>query len=250
MTGTQPLSPTLDTIGPLAPSVACCALIDTIISGAETDNYSKADPRMLRLGVIRDYVWDQVSDPVGAAFERALGVLTDNGVHIRDVPDTQFLCELPRISGKGGFAAAESFHILHELILRSEAMFDPRVAQRVIAGGRQSAHDYLQLLDHRRRLIQAMDAVTWPFDAVVCPTVPCIAPLLSELGDDAMYFSMNSLMLRNPSIANFFDRPAITVPVHEPGTAPVGFMLIGHGGADNHLLRCAGGVESLLSPRN
>jgi len=247
MAGTHPLSPTLDTIGPLARSVACCAALDAILAGEPDPAFEVRDPRGLRLGIVRDYVFEQVSDYVGACFDRALEHLASGGVHVRDVSGTQFLCELPAIGGKGGFAAAESFHILHGLIESAPDLIDPRVAQRVLAGGRQSADDYLQLLDHRRRLIEASDAVTAPLDAVAFPTVPVIAPRLSELEDDAAYFAANTLMLRNPSVANFLDRPAITLPVHREGEAPTGLMLVGERGADRRLLSIAAGFEARLA---
>jgi len=42
--------------------------------------------------------------------------------------------------------------------------------------------------------------------------------------------------LRNPSIINFLDGCAISIPCHEASKAPVGIMLCGIGGADDRSL--------------
>ena len=55
-------------------------------------------------------------------------------------------------------------------------------------------------------------------------------------------------MLRNPSVANFLDRCAISIPCHRPGDAPVGLMLIGEHGADRRLLSIAAAIEAAVSP--
>ena len=64
---------------------------------------------------------------------------------------------------------------------------------------------------------------------------------------DDEYVRLNLLLLRNPSLFNFLDGCAISLPVHEPGTAPVGLMLAGPGGRDAHLLAVATAVEAVFS---
>ena len=245
--GTLPLSPTLDTIGPIANTVRCCAAVDAALAGIR-DDFVDVAVRGLRVGVLRDLVFDGASDYVAARIEATLAKLADAGVHVRDVPHAGFLRELPDINARGGFAAAESYALWGETIERDERSFDPRVVQRVFNGRDHSAADYLRLLEHRRRLTQALDDATWPFDMVACPTVPTIAPRFAELDADDAYFSTNALMLRNPSLCNFFDRPAVSVPCHDPGEAPVGFMLIGARDGDRRLLAIAGAVERVIAP--
>jgi len=59
---------------------------------------------------------------------------------------------------------------------------------------------------------------------------------------------INVLVLRNPSIANFIDGCAISIPCHCPGDAPVGLMLFGDHGTDRRLLSIAAAVEKVVSP--
>jgi aspartyl-tRNA(Asn)/glutamyl-tRNA(Gln) amidotransferase subunit A len=53
-------------------------------------------------------------------------------------------------------------------------------------------------------------------------------------------------MIRNPGIANFLDRCALSLPCHEPGSAPVGLSLMGHCMADRRLLAIGQVIEKIL----
>jgi aspartyl-tRNA(Asn)/glutamyl-tRNA(Gln) amidotransferase subunit A len=80
------------------------------------------------------------------------------------------------------------------------------------------------------------------------PTVPIIAPLISELdSSDDTFHALQMAILRNPSTVNMLDGCAISLPCHEQGRAPVGLSLVGAGGSDDHILRVALEVESALA---
>jgi len=79
------------------------------------------------------------------------------------------------------------------------------------------------------------------------PTTPITAPALSELVPDEAYVRINGLALRNPNIVNFIDGCAISLPCHEPGTAPVGLTLFGLRNSDRELLAAAAAVESIVA---
>ena len=81
------------------------------------------------------------------------------------------------------------------------------------------------------------------------PTVPVVAPPIAQfLGSDAALRDPHIVVIRNASIANLLGRCALTVPCHEPGEAPVGFMLMGEAMADRRLLGTGISVESVLRP--
>ena len=82
------------------------------------------------------------------------------------------------------------------------------------------------------------------FDALVAPTVPIVAPPIAAFATDEEYIRLNLLLLRNPSLFNFLDGCAISVPVHDPGEAPVGLMLAAPNGEDRALLGIARGLEA------
>ena len=98
-------------------------------------------------------------------------------------------------------------------------------------------------MDQRTRIRSAIEARTGAFDAMVLPTVPITPPALSDLDEVPASRALNSLILRNTSIANFLDRPAISIPCHAPGDPPAGFMLMGETGLDRRLLALAACAE-------
>jgi aspartyl-tRNA(Asn)/glutamyl-tRNA(Gln) amidotransferase subunit A len=57
----------------------------------------------------------------------------------------------------------------------------------------------------------------------------------------------NFLLLRNPSLVNFFDLCAISLPLPRSGGLPVGLMLVARNGQDRRLFRIASGIERILS---
>ena len=77
--------------------------------------------------------------------------------------------------------------------------------------------------------------------------MPQIAPSIASLEtDEHLYHTTNLLMLRNPSLGNFLDRSAVSLPCHEAGTAPVGLMVMGETMGDAKTLSVAAGIEAVL----
>ncbi len=76
--------------------------------------------------------------------------------------------------------------------------------------------------------------------------MPLIAPTIAELDDPERYRQVNLLMLRNTSVINMLDGCAISLPCHQPGSAPVGLMLAATHGHDAALLSWALALESIL----
>jgi aspartyl-tRNA(Asn)/glutamyl-tRNA(Gln) amidotransferase subunit A len=246
--GMAPLSTTLDSVGWLARTVGCCELVDAILCGEDHEPSEPYPLPGLRLLVPQTYVLEDLDRHVAATFERSLNALSRAGVLLKSMPLPQ-LARLPQINAKGGFSAPESYARYGALLEAHPDGFDPRVAVRVLKGREQTAADYVQLIEARAELIGQVGRTTEAFDALVMPAVPIVAPKLEELKSDPAYFRTNALVLRNPAVANFLDRCAVSIPVHRAGEAPVGLMLMGEHGRDGTLLALARAVESLLSPR-
>jgi aspartyl-tRNA(Asn)/glutamyl-tRNA(Gln) amidotransferase subunit A len=247
--GAFPLSTSLDSIGPLAATVACCAALDAVLAGEPAVDPDPFPLAGLRLALPQTMVLENVEPAVARAFESALAGLRKAGVRIADIPLRE-LAELPQINAKGGLAAPEAYALHRPLIAKAEKTYDPRVLVRIQRGQEQDAADYIDLLNARADFIRRVAAVTAPYDALVMPTVPVTAPRLADLAADDAYRHANFLVLRNPSIANFLDRCSISIPCHRPGEAPVGLMLTGEHGADRRLLAIAAAIEAVVSPRS
>jgi len=203
--GTFPLSATLDSIGPIAPSVACCALADSILSG-DVPQVPPAPPlKGLRLGVVQDYVLEGLDRGVAEVFGKALARLSQAGASVTDVRFAA-LQRLPQINRKGGLVVAEAYAIHRELIARRKADYDPRVASRTLRGAEMSAAEYIGVLAERAALIAESARLAAPYDALLMPTVAMVAPAIAPLeADDPLYGKTNLALLRNPGVVNFLD---------------------------------------------
>ena len=244
--GMLPLSPSLDSVGPIARSVACCAVVDSILSGEPLAKARFLAVNSLRLAVIRTLVWEGTDRHVANATEAAIDRLRSAGARVVDVEVPEFL-EITAANSAGGFAAAESFAWHRRLLEKRAEQYDPRVRSRIERGRSMTGADYIDLLGARRSLTARVSARVGEFDAWLMPTVPLVAPRFDELDSDDAYFELNRLMLRNPSFVNFLDGCAISLPCHAPGSAPVGISLVAACNADRHLLSVAAAVERLIS---
>jgi len=250
--GVLPLSTQLDSIGPLAASVRCCATLDAIMSGLDITSdaqWQAAQLKGLRMAVPKTVVLDQMDKHVQVTFEKALDVLKLAGMEIEEIDVPEF-SQLAEINAKGGFSAAEAWAWHRDLIARAGNKYDPRVLSRIMRGQTMTAADYIDLLGARKSWIRAVEKRVLPYDGLLMPTVPVVAPTVEEVtSSDEAYFAINALMLRNPSFINFLDGCALSIPCHEPGTAPVGLMVAGLNGVDSQILAIGMAIEDLLRAR-
>jgi aspartyl-tRNA(Asn)/glutamyl-tRNA(Gln) amidotransferase subunit A len=245
ITGVLPLAPSLDSVGPLAPSVACCAVIDAVLAGETPTPPVAANLHGLRLAVPTNVVLDGMDQTVSSAFDRALAALSKAGARIVHARFPEF-DEIPAVNANGGFAASEAYAWHRTLLAEKGAQYDPRIRMRIERGERMTAVDYLDLLAARQRLIASFDARTREFDALVTPTVPIVPPRIAELDDEREYNRINLHILRNTALGNFFDRCSISLPCQRAGEAPVGLMLTGETLGDTRLFSIAAAVEATL----
>jgi aspartyl-tRNA(Asn)/glutamyl-tRNA(Gln) amidotransferase subunit A len=243
--GAVPLSFSLDSIGPLARSVACCAVLDAVLADEPIKPLQPRGVRGMRLAVPTTVVLDDLDDAVARTFERALDTLTKQGALIERIAVPEFL-DIGVMNAKGGFAAAESFAWHRYLMTANGDVYDPRVSARILRGESQSAADYIDLVNARKSLIARANARLLPYDALVLPTTANTPPLLSDMADDKGFSRANGLALRNCSMINMIDGCAISLPAHRDGEAPVGLMLAAAGGSDRRIFELAAGMETIV----
>ncbi|MDE2295106.1 MAG: amidase [Gammaproteobacteria bacterium] len=246
--GVYPLSVTLDSVGPITTTVACCAAIDAVLAG-EPDEPLVAPPiDRLRFAVPEAHVLADLSAPVAAAFERALQRTSARGARIERIR-IPMIDEIPDLNRAGGFSAPEAFAEHRRRLAVDAARYDPRVLTRILRGRDMSAADYLELHRRRHELIANLRPVLAPYDALLMPTVPIVAPPLDALAADEDYARINAQALRNTSIVNFIDGCAISLPCHDPGEPPVGLSLFASGNTDRRVLAAAASLEAERTSR-
>jgi aspartyl-tRNA(Asn)/glutamyl-tRNA(Gln) amidotransferase subunit A len=244
--GMLPLSTTLDSIGPIARSIACCIITDAIMAGEAPQVPDAGMLAELRFLIPTNHVLEKLDAQVAAAFERACAALTRAGARLikRAIPEFD---ELPEVNSKGGFPAAEAFAWHAPLLAARARDYDPRVRVRIERGRDMLAADYVRLRGERRRLIASFNDRLSPYDALLMPTVAKVAPPITAFADDAEFARLNAIILRNPMAVNFLDGCAATVPIRQPDSLPAGLSVVGPQGSDARVLRVALAVEALLT---
>ena len=248
--GAFPLSYTLDSIGPLANSVACCASYDAILAGETPGPLPELPAKGLRFLLPQSTVRDELDREVAEAFDGALERLRRAGAALTEKPMPAFDRQNEYFKG-GGYAGAEAYAI-HRKNAERLGEYDPRVAKRVLLGKDLSAADYVEFGLLRTQYQREVEAALAPYDAFLLPTTPCVAPPIAEVdASDEAYFRWNTRLLRLVGLINFLDGCAVSLPcqrrAHLSNAAPVGLMVCGPAMSDRRLLAVAAAVERVLS---
>ena len=243
--GGVPLSFTLDSYGPLANSVQCCATLDAVLADEALPIVHPRPIKGMRLAVPMTVAMDDLDDAVAKTFARALERLSRAGALIEHMEVAEFL-DVGVMNAKGGFAASESY-AWHRYLLTSKGdVYDPRVALRIQRGEGMSAADYIDLLNARRSLIARIAVRLAPYDALVMPTTANTPPKIADLADDKAFTVANLRSLRNCTLINMIDGCAISLPAQREGEVPVGLMLAATGGSDRRIFELAAAMEGAI----
>lgn len=243
--GGVPLSSTLDSFGPLANTVQCCATLDAVLADEPLPVLQPRPIKGMRLAVPVTVALDDLDAAVAQTFERALATLSRAGALIEHIEVSEFL-DIGVMNTKGGFAAAESYAWHRYLITSRGDEYDPRVYVRILRGESITAADYIDLLKARASLIARIGVRLAPYDALVLPTTANTPPRIADLADDKAFTAANLRSLRNCTLINMIDGCAISLPAHREGEVPVGLMLASAGGSDRRIFELAAAMEGAI----
>ncbi len=200
----------------------------------------------LRLGIPQGLPILGLDQTVAARFSEAIALLSRAGARLTE-DSIPLFDEMVRLNARGSITVMEAYAIHRDHLMTHGADYDPNIRARIEAGRTIPAADYIDIIRERARLVSAMDARLVDLDALICPTVPIVAPTIAEIsGPYEAFMPKNLLALRNTTIVNFFDLCAISLPLPRQGGLPVGLMLVARNGGDRRLFRIAAAVEELL----
>ncbi|MCB5174497.1 amidase [Microvirga lenta] len=244
--GAFPLSPSLDSIGPLARNVQDCADADAIMAGEEPRTVKAFPLAGLRIGVPRGRLFDEQEPMVGDAFEASLQHLARAGARIVEHGIEDLLAAMAETTVHASIASIEAAEVHADWLDERAEMIDPRVRWWIARSGKVPAPVYIRMIRRRRALAAAMDERLASIDVLALPTTTISAPLTAPLLDnDKLYNHTDWLVLRNTMFGNQFDLTGISLPI-QGHARPVGLMLVARHGHDHRLLDIAAGVEREL----
>jgi Asp-tRNA(Asn)/Glu-tRNA(Gln) amidotransferase A subunit family amidase len=247
--GVIPLSVSLDHVGPIARSVADCAVILQAIADGRPNGIVETyiqiinqAPKSPRIGVPRTFFYESLDSEVASAVENALGVLKTTASDIRDV-------ELS-IPTDRTLQKAESYAYHAEFVKRSPELYQPETLRRIRTGEDIGP---AELENAKKDLIQARREIALIFeqiDVLVTPTTPILAPRISELKQNPDLLRPRELdLLRNTRPFNVWGIPAISVPcgVTQAGL-PIGLQIAGPHWREDLVLGLAHWYEQNAGP--
>ncbi|WP_425646414.1 amidase [Agrobacterium leguminum] len=249
MRGVYPLAKSLDSLGPLTRTVQDAVWVDAAMRGKAAADLTRASLSGLSLVVPETVFFDGIEDGVAAAFEQAVERLVRAGASVRRQAFPIFSELFDLIREKGALVTAEAF-ALHKTRLEGAdaARMDPRVVARAGLGANISMPDYIAIIEARERMTAAFSGMIGRQELLVSPTLPHVAAKVAPLleSDDA-FFAMNAKTLRNTQIGNFFDLCGVSIPCGTGDAGmPVGLLLSGLHGTDDHVLGVAMTAEEIV----
>ncbi|MFZ3581623.1 amidase [Loktanella sp. DJP18] len=241
LTGSVPLCLTFDSVGPLCRSVQDAALLTAALEGSRPPDL-RGGTGPLRLAICDTVAMEDVRDAPARGFDDAVTRLQVAGAKIERL-------EMPDLRDAFALAAllytADSWAWWRDRIEADPQAMFPQIYRRISAGRDVKAADFINAWSTLRRIRATWAAATAQYDAIIMPTAPILPPHAQRLLDDEDYYvTENLLALRNTRVANLMDLPAVTLPT---GTPSCGFMLCGHTGQDDRLLRVALMAEAALA---
>ena len=248
--GIIPLSPSLDHIGPITASVADAAIVLQAIAGYDAGDITSVDApvsdyvsavkessKALRVGVPRDYFYEDLDAEVASAMEHAL-----RGIETLVASVKEIALEVPT---DRTLQAAESWEYHAENVSKHAELFKPETLRRIRNGEGVTAAEYIQ---RRRELEQARRSIRGAFaevDVLVTPTMPIPAPVIAELKAKPEELRPAELkLLRNTRPFNVWGIPAISVPCgFTQDGLPIGLQITGPHWREDLVLRLAHSYE-------
>ncbi|RUX15869.1 amidase, partial [Mesorhizobium sp. M2A.F.Ca.ET.042.01.1.1] len=228
LAGAFPLSMTLDSIGPLARSVADCAIADAIMAADEPAALQPVPLAALRIGIPRGVLFDETQAEVAEAFEACIDRSGQAGARVADLPIDDLIAEMRAATRRGTIASMEGAEVHADWLASGASVpVDPHVTGPLSRALAVPASAYIRTIRRRGELAAAMAERLDVVDVLALPTVPMVAPSIAAMaGDEALRDRTEGLLLRNTQVANQFDLCAISLPM--PGTRlPAGLMLAG-----------------------
>ena len=200
--GVMTLSWTLDHTGPMARTVEDCAYLLQAIAGHDAadpasstrpvDDYVGAldgSVRGLRIGVPRNYFFEDADTDNVRAFEDALGTLRKLGADVRDL-------QIPAFNLSRSFMLimlSEAF-AYHEQDLRLHPeLYGEMLRERLLTGALVTGPEYVQAQRVRMQICADVAEVMKTVDVLATPTTPKTAPTFKTMYDPELAFPRTNM---------------------------------------------------------
>ena len=274
--GVVAMASSTDVIGPLARTVEDAALILDVLAGKDDldSTMIDRDPESYipnsqfpipnsRIGVIKEYMGDQLDAGVKKVIEDAVEKLKKAGAEIQEISlpsiplalavyyiicPAEVSSNLARYDGQRfGYSSPDARNLTESYELSREQGFGAEAKRRIMIGthvlssGYYDAY-YKKAQTVRTKIINEFQKAFEQVDFLLGPVAPTPAFRIGEKTSDPLQMYLADIMT---VAANISGNPAISVPAGKAGDLPVGLQIIAPQQADRQLLGIAKAFEGL-----
>jgi Asp-tRNA(Asn)/Glu-tRNA(Gln) amidotransferase A subunit family amidase len=259
--GVIPLALSYDHVGPITTSVPDAALMLQVIAGYDANDRASVNspvpdflsqldqlPFKFRIGVPRDFFFDDLHPEISAAVEKAIRVFRELHAEIHD--DVKL-----EVSTDRTLSSAESWAFHGPLVRRSPELYQPATLMRIKSGENVTP----VAVEHARRELESLRQLVWGgdscppgrveifenIDVLLTPTVPIPPPAIAGLQQHPENLRpAELLMLRNTRPFNVWGIPSISIPCgFTRDGLPIGLQLAAPPWREDLLLQVACAYE-------
>jgi aspartyl-tRNA(Asn)/glutamyl-tRNA(Gln) amidotransferase subunit A len=228
--GVVPSAYSMDTIGPIARTVEDAAALLQVLAGYDPkDAITQIQPvpdymqalnapiSQLRIGVPREYFFEELHPDVASAVEDAIRLL---GGRVREVRDVV----LPRLhAAPKGTYDVELYHYQKPFFDKTPELYHPWSQRELNELKTVQTVPYVETLKRIRECRRDIRSTFEQVDVLVLPTKREPAPLISETVNETHHRPPS-----NTSAFNHFGTPAMTVPCgFSKDGLPIGLEIVG-----------------------
>ncbi len=239
--GALALSWTCDHAGPLARSVADCALLFEAMAARRVVHGRVA--RRPRLRVPRTWLHGRLQPVVRERFERTVASLaaSDADVDDVDVPqlDRAWSCYTPIVR-------AEAAWVHRAALAAGGRGFSPLVLPALQAAQQMPARDYIDALQTRAAISDILDRVLADCDALILPTSAVLPPLRgqNDVEVEGGATTVREAVLGQTLPFSLCGLPTLSIPLGLADGLPVALQVVASRGADAALLSLGSWLEA------
>ncbi len=245
--GVVPLSPSLDTIGPLTRDAADANAMLAIMTGRTPYDLAGASLKSVRLLRPTNVVFDHIEAGVADAFETGVAKLAAAGATIdqAEIPEFDEITAL--VERHGNVISAEGYALWGELMdSQPDRIYGP-IRDRFRAIRERSAADVMAVHLGMKRLSAEYLSRTAGYQAVICPTAPIVASIIADVENDPDAHNLAATQMSwNTRLGNLLGLCGTSIPCGTAQGLPVGMMLLARPFSEGALLRLSSAVERTL----
>ncbi len=247
--GVAPLSPTLDTVGPLTRTVEDAALLHGVLAGCAAPDLAGADLAGRVFLVDDGIMLEGMPDDRRATFEAAVDAIAGAGARIKRIRTTEFSEALETAARDGALVNTEGYGVWRDRLEAAPELVWDRILERFRSGARFTADQGERARLAFTRLGGSIVARMSGADALLAPTSPIAPPVIDRvMADEAYYVEQNLMALRNTRAGNLLRLSALTLPAgRDANGLHCGLMLYAPPFAEARLLRLGAALEHPLA---